>query len=1028
MSEELLKAIVQLFAIVAKERITEDERTNIKEFLSLHLNQEATVYYLTLFDDFCREKIRAEVGGETDEETLEFVGEWGLIMEITKQINKGLTHQQKLVLIEKIIELILSDNVLSERQSNLIYYIAEVIKVDQSIVQNFSEFIKMQVPGDFDSDNILIIQGEDNIEKRKSKCITHKGLSGMAAVLRIKDDEVYFIKYIGDNELSLNGVPWGKGRISIFPTGSTIRGEKINSLYYSDVVNKFMQEETSSKITFNAEDLEFQFKSGDIGIREVNIAEEGGKLIGIMGASGSGKTTLLNILNGSETPSNGRVLINGIDVHRQPEQIAGVIGYVPQDDLLIEELSVYQNLYFAAKLCFSNLSDDDIGLLVEKTLRNLGLSETRNLKVGSPLEKTISGGQRKRLNIGLELLREPPVMFVDEPTSGLSSRDSENIMDLLKELSLRGKMIFVVIHQPSSDIFKMFDTLLILDVGGYEIYYGNPVEAVVYFKDTVNMIFRDEGSCPECGNVNPEQIFNIIETKVVNEYGRFTDQRKVSPTQWNGIYKERIKQVVVKPTDQKLEPSLRIPGWVNQVKIFFRRDFLAKLKNTQYMAINMLEAPVLAFFLAVLIRYQSHEDEAGYSYYGNDNIPVFFFMSIIVALFMGLTISAEEIIKDRKILKRESFLNLSRSSYLTSKLLILFGISAVQTLLFVIVGSIILEIRGLHLAFWLVLFSTSCSANMLGLNISSAFKSAITVYILIPLLLIPQLILSGVVVNFDKFNPTITNPEKVPVMGDFMTSRWAFEGLMVNYFVKNKYEREIYDYEREASNNRYVGSLLIPQIETKLSDCYQSYKKGTIDSDATRADFKIVRHYTDKFLDRFGRDNLPAFERFQISTYDTIVHNAMREFYVTLRTVYNKRANRAQQQRDSIVVHLNADGRFMDWKMKYHNNDLSNQVMAKNTAIQIMEYDGEFVRKYEPVFMEHEPGHFLDYRAPFYVPEKMIFGAILPTVAFNLIFIWFASFLLYLTLYYDLLRKSLKLLGRVSKIARVIPNEKRYDK
>ena len=142
-------------------------------------------------------------------------------------------------------------------------------------------------------------------------------------------------------------------------------------------------------------------------------------------------------------------------------------------DLLFDQLSVYQNLYYAAKLCFSNLSNQDIDKLVTKTLTSLGLLEIKDLQVGSPLEKVISGGQRKRVNIALELLREPSMLFVDEPTSGLSSRDSENIMDLLKDLSLNGKIVFVVIHQPSSLIFKMFDKLLVLDTGGYQIFYGD---------------------------------------------------------------------------------------------------------------------------------------------------------------------------------------------------------------------------------------------------------------------------------------------------------------------------------------------------------------------------------------------------------------------------------------------------------------------------------------------------------------------------------------------------------------------------
>jgi ABC-type multidrug transport system ATPase subunit len=127
------------------------------------------------------------------------------------------------------------------------------------------------------------------------------------------------------------------------------------------------------------------------------------------------------------------------------------------------------------------------------------------------MNKKISGGQRKRLNCGLELIREPSVLFVDEPTSGLSSRDSENIMDLLKELALKGKLIFVVIHQPSSEIFKMFDKLMITDTGGYPIYHGNPLDAIVYFKTAVQAINQSESECTRCGNVNPEQIFNIIE-------------------------------------------------------------------------------------------------------------------------------------------------------------------------------------------------------------------------------------------------------------------------------------------------------------------------------------------------------------------------------------------------------------------------------------------------------------------------------------------------------------------------------------
>ncbi len=514
MSEELLKAIIQLFAIVAKERVTEDEQTNIQEFLSLHLNRDAIPYYLQLFDEYSREKVKEEEVDiqNTDKETLVFIDEWSKIIAISKRINEGLSQQQKAVLLVKMIELLWANKEMSERQGNLIFYIGKAIKFEKKHVDAIKAFVMSQDIEDISFKEILIVDEGSAEHLYESLHLVRRNLTGFVAVLRLPGIETYFIKYIGITPMVLNGMSLKSRKIAILPTGSTIRGDKIETVYFSDIVGKFLYSEVESKTSFLTENLTFKFKNGDLGLRDINIAEDGGKLIGIMGASGSGKSTLLNVLNGNDGPSSGRVLINGIDVHREPRRIEGVIGYVPQDDFLIEELTVFQNLYFAARLTFSNLDASGTWDLVNKTLRSLGLMDTKDMIVGSLLEKVISGGQRKRLNIGLELLREPTILYVDEPTSGLSSRDSENIMDLLKELSLRGKMVFVVIHQPSSDIYKMFDTLLVLDVGGYPIYYGNPVDAVVYFKERVNMADRGLGACIECGTVRVEQIFNIIET------------------------------------------------------------------------------------------------------------------------------------------------------------------------------------------------------------------------------------------------------------------------------------------------------------------------------------------------------------------------------------------------------------------------------------------------------------------------------------------------------------------------------------
>ncbi|MCK7537460.1 MAG: ATP-binding cassette domain-containing protein [Marinilabiliales bacterium] len=154
------------------------------------------------------------------------------------------------------------------------------------------------------------------------------------------------------------------------------------------------------------------------------------------------------------SPESGDVRINGISLFREDDRLDGVIGYVPQDDLLVEDLTVFENLWYASSLCFAGKTREELTVIVNQLLHTLGLYEKRNSRVGSPLNKVISGGQRKRLNIALELIREPSVLFLDEPTSGLSSGDSENVIDLLHELTLRGKLVITVIHQPSSEIFR----------------------------------------------------------------------------------------------------------------------------------------------------------------------------------------------------------------------------------------------------------------------------------------------------------------------------------------------------------------------------------------------------------------------------------------------------------------------------------------------------------------------------------------------------------------------------------------------
>ncbi len=1022
MSEEILKALMQLFAIIAKqdEGVESNERDYVVNFLMQQVNDEAVEEYIKLFDQHAglNDDKEEEEDGQPKKVKLTSVKDSVKILGICKKINKTLTQKQKVVVLVRLFELVNADRKFTDQRMAIINTVADVFKLSKEEFTDIESFVVNNDLKDLDFSSVLTIH--DKPEKGEHcKHISTEALNGYLYILQIKSEDLYFLRYTGIEDIYLNGLPINNKRIYLFASGSSIKLPKGKPIYYTDVVAHYLADSTSIRITYNVDDVGFRFKSGDIGLRNISFNEEQGKLIGIMGASGAGKTTLLNVLAGIEAPTSGQVRINGIDLHHQKDQLEGVIGVIPQDDLLIEELTVFQNLYYNAKLCFKDKSEEELTQLVHKTLQNLGLFERKDLKVGSPLNKMISGGQRKRLNIALELIREPAILFVDEPTSGLSSRDSENVMDLLRELTLKGKLIFVVIHQPSSDIYKMFDNMMILDTGGYMIYYGNPVEAVMYFKRLDMQINSDQGECPTCGNVNPELIFNIIEAKVVDEFGRYTPIRKVSPPKWEEYFGENIKLKSLNDESEPPPQSLNIPSRLKQFFIYTTRDFLSKISNTQYIVLNLLETPILGFILAYVIRYIADPNSDVYVFYENENIPIYIFMALIVALFIGLTVSAEEIFRDRKLLKREAFLNLSRTSYLFSKISILVVLSAIQSITFVLIANGILQLHGMNFEYWLVLFSTAVFANLLGLNISATFNSAVTIYIVIPLLMIPMMVLSGAMFSFDKLNRAVGSFGRVPLIAEFMVTKWGYEGLVVRQFKDNDFHKTFYDIEKVERNADYKTVYYIPELEKLLNENLDLLDKG-IEDTKVRAKFNtnilVLRNSLFKEIN-FLAPSIPFafFDKLTPDLFDFETAFATVDYLDELKNHYSKIFQLANQKRDRIISHLvSTNPRLYEAKRRaYHNESIADLATKKFEKNKILQYKGELVQQYDPIYRDPIPNHRFDFRSHFFAPQKQFLGKYYDTFWFNICFIWLMTAILYITLYFETLKKLIDFFGKI---------------
>ena len=786
--------------------------------------------------------------------------------------------------------------------------------------------------------------------------------------------------YTGNDKVMLNDVPVLSGSFQVWLQSSVLKGKNGAPVYFSNIIAAYKKargedNEKQETVEFCGRDINFRFPNSDNGMHDLSFTLHQGELLAIMGGSGTGKTTLLSLrtgkttllslLNGSLTPQEGTITINGHSI-TEPKAKA-LIGFVPQDDLLIEELTVYQNLWFTAKLCFEGMSDAELDRRVMKTLKDLGLDAAKDLKVGSAINKYISGGQRKRLNIALELIREPAVLFLDEPTSGLSSADTEKVINLLKEQTFKGKLIIVNIHQPSSDVYKLFDRLWLLDKGGYPVFDGNPIDAITYFKEAANYADAETSACPTCGNVNPEIVLNIIDEKALNNSGEVSDERKMTPQEWHELYLKNREELpkpavgTVPPSDQKK------PGALKQLGIFLHRNIRTKITNVQYLCITLLEAPLLALVCALLTRYAPPE---GYTVMDNKNLVSYFFMAIIVATFLGMSGSAEEIIKDRALLKREKFLQLSYASYIGSKIIYMALVCMIQTLLFILIGNFVMGLQGLFGTWWLILFITALLSSLVGLLLSQCLSSIVAIYISIPILLIPQILLCGLVVSFSDLTPKSTTGN-VPVIGDLIPSRWAYEALAVTSFTDNAYKAPFFELDKKKYENQYYNMGFLDELQSQLETMKDEKKRG---KEVDPSHMETIRM------------NLPELTAYcGMNAYQgDYSYESLRQYMKEAEQILSKRSNETTLKADKLMsemVREQGKETVIELKRDHYNLNLEDCVIGANQKRMLDVIDNHIVARTGIIYLtpKSKVG-----RAPFYSSEKILGSWHIKTLWFNL--------------------------------------------
>ena len=993
MTDRVLKAQMQLFAIVARlenhpsesiQQIKLDEYLHvIRNFIESEISDYQIEQYLQTFESYYeilgkRRKFSSiEEQSDSKRSSLNSVK----ALRICEELNKELTFRQKFYAYIRICELIaLQDN----REKNTIDFLTTLSDSfnldpdDTTLIQNL-------VLNPLDTDdlppNILIGSAE---KSKHSNHLRVNGMNGKIVIGYLHSVNIIFVRYLGNDVFIINGNTYDATKTFLLQSGSFIQCGPSEKIYQSDLLNRFLRQTHQERFVFKAKDLSWKSNKGDKTlIQPFSSSFNSGRLVGIMGLSGSGKTTLIELLNGTTRPTTGEVTINGVNVHDQFDQLEGIIGYVPQNDQLIDQLTVYENLYFTAKLCFADATSGELKLKVHRLLKTFGLYEIKDLKVGNSIDKIISGGQRKRLNIALELIQNPDILFIDEPTSGLSSKGSLDIMNHLKELTFNGKLVFVVIHQPSSDIFKLFNRILILDSGGYLTFDGKPIDALAYFKEAADQVGKHVEECPTCYNLEPQTLFEIIDARVLTEEGIQSTERKVQPEEWSNRYKENQVHKVNTHKELSFSPlksKIKKPNAFKQFITFFYRDGLSKLNNKQFMIIMLLQAPVLGFFLASFLKEYSPEAGGIYSYYYNSNIPSFLFVCVLVSIFFGTTMSAEEIFKDSKTLKRQRYLHLSWNSYLLSKIGVLILITGLQSLLYASISAYIIGIMHSFWAYWFVLFSLAVWANMLGLTISTLFKSTKVIYITVPVIIIPQIIFSGMLVKFDRMHPVIRAEYEVPWIGNLMASRWSFEALAVHFSSNNPLEKHFYEAKAKRAEANYKTEFWIPQMRILLDegDQIELLKKEIELENENWTTFKCVECFEGNEL------NIDKVDK-QLTQWK----DAYTGVYNHWNKILEKQLKEYGKEKFGEDNHI------------YNNEELnrlvSNRYELEKIAVDTAEQ--RIIQIANPIYQDFK-GRVLD--APLYVKSKKIFGHQVDTYWVNNLIIWVFSFIFYLALAFQL--------------------------
>ena len=993
MDQPIINEIIKLFAI----RISANRRTSISNPVDQLLR-----YFNTLHREVSKNSIDAIVSEYTRHLEEPGVSVEQLMNDVMTEIRESLEYKDQLQLFFMMLDLANQYESLEKIMQPLSF--AEVFGLSDNEAERFRLFITAEDTTAFDMTDCLVYSSsqDDKTEKLEGRWIEDRtqdlpdeksyleieNFNGKLLVMYLKPIQSFVVRCISNEGVEVDGTKLSDCRFKIIGAGSSIYFNRKPVLTFSEIKQRYLQQNARRIISLSVNAIQLRSSRSENPIHALTVREQSGSLIGILGKEGSGKTTLLKLLAGHIAPDTGNIEINGYDLQKNRYLLKDIIGYVPEEDLLFEELSVYDNLLMNARLYYSSLPVNEIKHKIDHLLRSLMMNDIRDKVVGNVLNKNIQPGQRRILNIALEILREPQILLVDNALSGLSMNDSARVIKFLHQYTLEGNLVITSITQVNSSIFNHFDKVWILDEGGYPVYTGPTHKAASYLYNKLNLT----AAHPEA--IDPATLIDLIYQSI--EHLEHAEVKRIlSPQEWHRLYLASRRSEIAEQPRKSIFPVrlIKIPNLEVQFLIFSLRNFMCKFSRIDNLVFTLLSGPLIALILGFFMR---KTEGNAYDFSANDNLPAYQFISVIVALFMGIVISSGEILKERNIIRKEQFLEFSRFSYINSKIAFLLLIVALQSFLYTATGNSIMEIKGMTGAYWIVLFSVACFGVLTGLLFSSAVSrlNAIDQKI-VPIFLAFQILFGGGIISYQALN--LEKTKYVPVLGELAVSRWGYEAIAVQQFSRNLCERNFFAVDKNINRSEYYISCLLPELSKLAEKCIEMDAENDSISHYT----KIIYHELKAIASEpevFPFEFLESLKKEDVSPE---LFTETRDYVTYLKLHFYEKQEAYLAQKSQVTRHLTdslgQDG-FRRLKSNYTNEKLREIVTNSHYGNQIELIGDRYVRFRDGIYQTPVSNYG---RTVMFAPSKIFNGQEMDTLWFNVSIIWMFSTVIYLLLLTD---------------------------